>query len=96
MEYKRTLIFARSCFIDKTIIWIEGDDFVSPVPDGFGIVGGGINTNTGASFTKTMLQEIVNNMSYDSKFRVAGCNSLDIKSVKEEFIKINNFITTKK
>lgn len=96
-SYEKTLISLRKAREEQLIVWIEGTNCTLSFskgldgPNPFGMVGGSINTNTGVSFTKEMLQEIVDNMKQGATLKIAACNHLittrynNDKTVFEEF-----------
>lgn len=95
-SYEKTFIVSRTALgVEQLIIWIEGTNMDLSFKDKiqeFGMVGGNINTNTGVIFTKDMLLEIASKMKEGAEMRIAACNELSIKEVKDDFEKDNDMI----
>lgn len=93
---KRTLIWHDNVGIDNTLVWIEGADIPKkalPKLEGFGCVGGVINTNTGVTFTKADLQAIVDEMPDGAVLKAAGCNHpRDESEIKADFKRENRYV----
>jgi len=90
-RHKHTLVHYGNVGIDKTIVWIEGADLKLKIrPEPFGQVGGGIDTNTGAMFTKKFLAQLLAIMPDHAVLKVAGCNNLKSrKEVEADFAEEN-------
>jgi len=92
-SYEKTLIMAQDGRFDYTVMWIEGTNCeLSFKPQGFGIAGGAIGTNSGIMLTKEQLLEIAEKMKEGATLRVCGCNRLDIDEFKDEIARDNNMI----
>ena len=92
-SYKKTLLAKQIARWEKLLIWLEGVDQkfsfgISPTP--FGICGGEIGTNTGITFSKAQLQEIIDSMPEGAVMKIAACNH--IGNVEANFKKDNSMI----
>lgn len=94
-SYERTLIGGCDRTFDATVAWVEGSNFEWDCKlFDFGIAGGNISTNSGLEFTKEDLLYIAENMKEGAKFKVAGCNHLNIAGVRNDFEESNNMVKT--
>lgn len=80
----RTVIANRKAMYESILVWIEDENYVdlpfkdrAHGPNPFATAGGALCTNTGMSFSKQVLQEIVNNMSDKGELFICSPYSLN-------------------